>query len=485
MDISVIKSYLVELGFKVDNRQLNAFNEGMRKAALIAAREAGNITKGFLVAGTTITGVLASITAGTIGMMAHVADADLDMQVFARRMYLSVDAARKMKMATDALGYSIEDIVWGPPELAERYRQLIKDQNKMLAALGGADFEKQMRNLRDVRFEFTRLGIEMRYFTMLVVADLSKALFGDEDSLLNKLRQFSDWFMSNMPRLANAISEKVAPALHDMGKAAAHLWETLSRVDWGTLLSDLVKITTVLIKVLDFIVSHPALMKILGFTAGGAAIGSIVPGVGTALGAGAGLFGGLGYELPGLFTGEGGGKGGPALKISEAAKIAAQRIAAQTGINPAWLYGQFVHETGGFTNRGATMLNNLAGIRMPGSTEYRKFATIQDFADFYSNLIKRNYPGALGAQTDADYFRALKSGGYYEDSYENYLRGARRGEAQYRPMSLKIDVGGINVHVNQPNATPEQIHKAVGNAVSQKLKDQAQVLLVQRQGVYA
>src|SRR6185312_16234651 len=99
MNTDIIKSYLVELGFKVDNRQLSQFNEGLKKAANIAGEAVGKIGKGFLIAGATVTGVLASIAAGTIGLMDHIANADLDIQMLARRMFLSTDATRKMKAA--------------------------------------------------------------------------------------------------------------------------------------------------------------------------------------------------------------------------------------------------------------------------------------------------------------------------------------------------------------------------------------------------
>src|SRR6266700_6871186 len=120
MDVSVIKSYLVSLGFKVDRRELSGFTEALKRAATESEIVASKMAKGFVAAGITITGALAGVAAGFVGLMDHVAQNDLDMQLFARRMFLSTDAARKMKTATDALGYSIEEIVWGPPELAER-----------------------------------------------------------------------------------------------------------------------------------------------------------------------------------------------------------------------------------------------------------------------------------------------------------------------------------------------------------------------------
>lgn len=489
MDVSVIKSYLVSLGFKVDNRQLGLFNEGLKKAARVAGEATGEITKGFLVAGATITGVLAGIAAGTVGMALHVADADLDMQLFARRMFLSTDAARKMKTATDALGYSIEEIVWGPPELAERYRQLIKDQNKMLSALGGADFEKQMRNLRDVRFEFTRLSVEMRYFTMLVVADLSKALFGDENALLGKLQKFSDWFMANMPRIAENIATKIAPSFHIMGEALGHLWETLSKVDWAGLFNTVAKITTALVKVLDFIVSHPLLAQTLLGAAGGAAAGSIIPGVGTALGAAGGAIGMYTYGAMGKVLGAGNGG-------SNSASIQQQIIAGAkaNGIDPALALAVARQESGfnpGAINSssGAMGLFQLMPKTATGLGVTNAFDPGQNIdagTRYLRDLLAKNH-GDVGA--------ALKEyGGFVTTDPSGYINSVERYRRQYeygtgggsvQPMAFHSTVNIGDINIPHTNATPDQIHGAVRDAVESAQKRQIAVLLTQRQGSFA
>lgn len=490
MNISTIKSYLVGLGFQVDHRGLNQFNEGLKKAATTAGEAIGGITKGFLVAGATVSGVLASIAAGTVGLMDHVAQGDLDMQVFARRMYMSTDAARKMKMATDALGYSVEEILWGPPELQERFQQLMKDENKMLEALGGADFEKQMRGLRDIRFEFTRLGLGLQVFSMVFVKDLSKALWGDENAFRNKLESFVNWFEEKLPGLAQSLATQVAPAFHELGLALGELWKNLSKVDWITLTNNVIQMTTEMVKLLSYIVSHPALAKMLlgagAGAVGGGVLGSVIPGVGTVAGAGAGAIAGAVANIPLPHKMEDwiNSIGAPSMQTQ--ARRAAAQIARSLGVDPSWVYGQFVHETGGFTNRGALDLNNLAGIKEPGGKDYRKFSSVQEFADYYTQLLRNpRYSGAAGAKTDAEFFRYLKQGGYFEDSYDNYLSGARRGESGYNPISYhqSISVGDINVM--QPNATPEQIHHAVKTAVKTKMDQQNQWVLAQKQGVFA
>jgi hypothetical protein len=487
VDVSVIKSYLVGLGFKVDRRELTLFNESLKKAGDLAERTVTGMTKTFVAGGVAITGTLAGIAAGFVGLMDHVAQNDLDMQLFARRMFLSTDAARKMKTATDALGFSIEEIVWGPPELAERYRQLIKDQNKMLEALGGAQFEKQMRNLRDVRFEFTRLGVEMRYFTMLVVKDLSKALWGDENALLGKLQQFSDWFMSNMPRIAQSIADKVAPALHDMGVAAGHLWETLSKVDWARLLTDVVKITEALVKTLDFIISHPVLARmLLGGVAGGVA-GSVIPGVGTALGAAGGAAFGLGYSVGDLFEGK---KSPNKADIRSAIADAARK----QGVDPALALAVAMQESGfnpSAVNRasGATGLFQL----MPGTAKSlgvdptNPSQNIQGGIQLLHDMLQR-HNGNVGA--------ALKEyGGFVTQDPSDYINRISRYREQFsspgvgggglQPMAYHYTVGDIQINVAQPNATPDQIHHAVRSALEEKLGKTNQRLIAQRQGVFA
>lgn len=473
-DMAVIKEYLVSLGFRTDQRQLSHFTETLKKVANESELVAGKMAKGFLIAGITVTGALAGIAAGFISLADHVSQNDLDMQVFARRMFLSTDAARKMKMATDALGYSLEEIIWGPPELAERYRKLNQDQDKMLRALGGTDFENQMRALRDIRFEFTRLGVVMQYFAMDVVKELSKALWGDENALQQKLQHFVDWFMEKMPDMAKSFASDIAPALHKLGAAFSMLADSLAKVDWATVTSNIVTLVAKLVEVSAWTVGHlfPKTDKVEQdkINRWGARIG--LPHLGNW------------YENTSSDDSENASPAGRVM--SGDARSAAAYIGQALGVDPSWIYGQFVHETGGFKNRGATQLNNLAGIRIPGSSEYRNFSDLQEFSDYYIQMLHNNrYAGAIGAKTDADFFKGLKQGGYYEDSYENYLKGSRTGEATYNPTAYHSSVGDIHININQPNATPQQIHAAVSSAIDEKLGRQNQRALIQLQGAYA
>lgn len=115
---------------------------------------------------------------------------------------------------------------------------------------------------------------------------------------------------------------------------------------------------------------------------------------------------------------------------------AAQRAAAALGVDPKVLLGQWGLETGW----GRSVIpgtNNLGNIKsfggdgvsardnMTGSVDkYRSYSSPEAFADDYVSLIKRRYPGAVGAKSAEEFAKALKSGGYAEDP--NYVAKVAR-----------------------------------------------------------
>jgi flagellum-specific peptidoglycan hydrolase FlgJ len=79
----------------------------------------------------------------------------------------------------------------------------------------------------------------------------------------------------------------------------------------------------------------------------------------------------------------------------------------------------------------AAPFNNFWGIRKPGSLEYEHYATVDEGIRRYEGLLRGRYRSALSARTPEEFAAALKSRGYYEDSYANYARGMRRHLGEY------------------------------------------------------
>ena len=491
MDANVLSSYLVRLGFDVRQDEFRKFQDALRKVTQqveYATVGASGIAGMFLKAGGAIAGVLAGIVTGTVALADNVAQADLGFQIYARRMFMSTDAAKQLKIATDALGYSLEDIIWGPKELQERFGALVTDQQKMMKELG-PDFEIQMRRLRDVRFEFTRMGVEVKYLAMEVVKDLSKALFGDETSLLNRLREFNDWIIKNLPNIAQEITQRLVPILRDAGQILKDLWDIAKQINVRKIADDLVWLTDKLKALFDLIAQSPLLQHMLLGAAGGAAIGSVVPGVGTAIG---GIIGaGVGAITDTL------GKDASRDDVLNAVLATAKNL----GVDPA-LAEAVARQESGFNPRAYNAKSGATGIfqLMPGTAAQLGVDPRNPSQNIYGGI---EYLKELLQKYHGNVAQALKEyGGFVNEDPSGYINSVMKEANRWRTSQeyaiddmdssvhptayhKNIDVGGITVHIASTNATPEQIKQAVAKAIDDKMGQQAQRNIVQFSGAYS
>ena len=120
----------------------------------------------------------------------------------------------------------------------------------------------------------------------------------------------------------------------------------------------------------------------------------------------------------------------------------AQRIGKDLGVDPSLIYGQWYHETGGFTSKLAredfnfggltTTTNRGAAYKQPdGSLWYMSFDSVHDYAEYFKRVWGNDIRGAGSAE---EYAANLKREGYYGDSYENYVAGMYGG-MQHIPAS--------------------------------------------------
>ncbi|HKV77391.1 MAG TPA: lytic transglycosylase domain-containing protein [Candidatus Sulfotelmatobacter sp.] len=304
-DNTTIKQYLVALGWSVDQTSMRQFQSTLRwmqrEVEQYTTHPITGIASLFAKTGLTVAGALAGIGVASVGLLKHVADSDLSMQMFARRMFMGVGAARDMKTSLEALGVSLEDVIWGPVELRERYGQLMRDQQKMGL---GADWETQMRHIRDVEFQFTRLQMTFeRGFLPYLAGSISKSLFGDSGDLEKNLQLLNDEFIKNLPVISDQVAHVIAPAMHE-------IWEEILKPmgQWlqdprnlKGLIDDLKSVGQEVGEVasdfkalFDIFKSSPQDFKeIFKYGAGGAVVGGVLggpigAGVGAAAGAGLG-----------------------------------------------------------------------------------------------------------------------------------------------------------------------------------------------------
>lgn len=225
---NILDEYLVKLGFSIDTVGASRFAGALRDAASLVDRQYGGMVKKVAEFHTAAVGAFAAVGAAALGIADKTAQADQEYRLLALHMYTSLPVARELKIALDALGQPLENIMWDP-ELARRFNQLVKDQRALTEELG-PNFENQMMKIRDVRFEFSRFGVELQYLTMKVVEDLAEAFGTTMSAALDKFREFNNWFIQNMPAIAAWITDKLKPVLMDVYEVMKSTWETIKVV---------------------------------------------------------------------------------------------------------------------------------------------------------------------------------------------------------------------------------------------------------------
>lgn len=105
------------------------------------------------------------------------------------------------------------------------------------------------------------------------------------------------------------------------------------------------------------------------------------------------------------------------------------------GLNSRIIYCQLHHETGGFTSELCTQFHNLAGVTQTepndlgqpdGQYFYKQFDTDEDFAQWFGKYLRLYMEDGLFDATDIQtYAEAIKRGGYYGDTVENYVAGMK------------------------------------------------------------
>lgn len=221
--IETIKEYLVSLGFKVNNSSLNAAQKAMKSAEDSVDGFASSSVKNFAKAATAVVSFVATANIALGKYLVGLAQADLQTEMFARKMWMSKDAAKAYQSSIDALGVSVDDLYLSP-ELMDKYLELNRQAREM--GVPSDEYSKQMQGVRDITFEFQRLKLEGTYALQWIGYHLTKYLAGPLGDSRDWLRKINDEIQQKMPEWTKKIAEVVSWAVR-LGKAAWYIRDAI------------------------------------------------------------------------------------------------------------------------------------------------------------------------------------------------------------------------------------------------------------------
>ena len=306
MSQDIIREYLVSLAVEVDKKSadnaakslsgleklLNAFGKGItgnkmfrdftKKFDDFFAKAAPKIetflmtAKGGIITAVGAIGVaiaaLGVILAGiTAKFLADMAQADIQVQIFARRMFTSVENARSLKAVMDAMGLKdidqLQDVGLNP-ELRKQFFEL----RKLTSGLQfNAGTEQGLKNIRAVGFEFQKISVVMNYFWSTFAGQLGKTLGGPLKDLQSFLSKVTSFAQDVLPGIAHDLAGVIGlvTKLFEIGlkiftlftgfDIGAHLKTWLD--DFGAMLDIVNSVLDAINRVIDRVSSIPDLFS--------------------------------------------------------------------------------------------------------------------------------------------------------------------------------------------------------------------------------
>ena len=414
----VLKSYLVSLGFDTDMGSYQKFDRTLKDATGKIEGHVSSMSMNYIKGSAVVASALASIGFATIGLMNKLASADMEYQKFGMSMFMGKEAAKQMMIATDALGASIDDIAWNP-ELRSQYYTLTKQMRSMEQP---KDAGSQLKYIRSIRFEFDRLKVEATYGLQWIGYYLFKHLAGPIKELRDGMSKMNDWIQARMPEWAEKAASFIT-SIFNIGKA---VWRTISQIFDGLkemwdMLPGWAKGIAVLLAV-AFAPISPAIKIIAGLLL-------------------------LLDDFYGYIDGRKSSKMlAPIWDILIMAVDTITRGIVTAMVLIDELYSKM---TGGGKSWGE-IFKSITGAwnGIEGTVNVVNKPAEKGNSPFFSNV-------KSGVESYQDFKDKQKSGLY-----------ASQGSSTSTTKSeTRVDVGGINVHINQPNATPKEIHGAIVQGV--------------------
>ncbi|EHL08974.1 hypothetical protein HMPREF0322_00397 [Desulfitobacterium hafniense DP7] len=256
--LNILKEYLVSVGFKVDDASLAAARKAMGSADKAVSGFTDSAVSNFAKAGAGMAAFFATAQLGIAKYVTGLAKADLQNDIFARKMWTTTENAKAYQTALSALDVSLEDLYFSP-ELMGKYQQLRQEGLNMMVPTD--EYKEQMQIIRSVIFEFQRLKQIGSYATQWIGYYLTKYLEGPLGDIKEKFGSLNEMLQEKMPIWTKHIAQvlswfvrlgSAAWSIKDGLLAAVAVFAAFKLVNMGPLGALIIGLTTLLLLVDDY-----------------------------------------------------------------------------------------------------------------------------------------------------------------------------------------------------------------------------------------
>lgn len=207
MDAEVLKSYLIKLGVQVDTSAFDKMKQIMNDLEKAMGKNASSMGLQMVKGAGLAVGALVAIDTAIVNTVKKIADADMAYQLLGQQMFMTTQAAKAFKQATDTLGHSLEEIAWNA-ELKERYIRLVQQVNDLKLP---PEADNMFKQVRGIGFEFDRLKLASTQVLERMSYELLKLNKGGMQELQTRFSAWVDDFISKVPEYGRKLAEFFDP----------------------------------------------------------------------------------------------------------------------------------------------------------------------------------------------------------------------------------------------------------------------------------
>lgn len=197
---------MVSLGYTVDKSSEHAAEASLAKVEGATKHFAAGSMADFAKAGTAVATFVAGATIAIGKFVSETGNAAIQNEIFARQMWMNVDAAVAYRDSLKALGTNLQSLYLSPT-LMKQFEALHTEAGQIGLPTG---FNQAMQGAQNLNLQFARLKLEASYSVYWVGYYLTKYLAGPLGSVDDWLSKINDEIAKNMPKWTAKVAQFMA-----------------------------------------------------------------------------------------------------------------------------------------------------------------------------------------------------------------------------------------------------------------------------------
>lgn len=209
---NTLREYLVKLGWGIDKQGFKSAQDMADSLGKSAQKTGKSFVSNMALAGTAVVNFIVTANAAMVGLLKSIADADLETERWARRMWTTEESARSLLSALGAMGKSFDDIAYMTPE---EYQYLLELRGLASNLNAPAELQNTLQQVRGIEQEFNKLKIIVQYIGQWVAYYLGQYL--NLSDVKSEFSDFNNWLSSNISVVAEKVT-KFFITMYKLGK---------------------------------------------------------------------------------------------------------------------------------------------------------------------------------------------------------------------------------------------------------------------------